>query len=81
MSIEPRFAVKGRRRISSAARAYVYGVCAAMLNDQYMNSPENIEGWMFGGIENDSDRELVLAELKRLEAEMDRRANKWYSRR
>jgi hypothetical protein len=58
----------------SAARAYVYGVCASMLEHQYASSPENREGWMFGGVEDAEDRRRLLLEIKRLEAEMYRRA-------
>lgn len=58
------------------ARAYVYGVCAAMLESQYTTHPENVEGWMFGGIVNEFDRRRVTKEIKRLEAQMLKRSAK-----
>jgi homoserine kinase len=47
-----------------------------MLRDQYESHPENVEGWMFGGVEHEEDRRLVMAQVKQLEAEMGRRATK-----
>lgn len=70
MSAPKRF---GSRR---AVRAYVYSVCASMLNAQHATHPENVEGWMFGGVEGEEDRAAVLAEVKRLECEMADRAAK-----
>ena len=73
---EMRFRAEGGRKASTAARAYLYGVVASMLEAEYATSPANREGWVFGGIENDFDRRRLLKELKKLEAEMLRRARK-----
>lgn len=71
-----KFVPVGRRKASTMARAYVYQVVYAMLDDQLNNHPENVEGWMFGGIENEFDRQRLTKEIRQLQAEMARRSKK-----
>ena len=65
----------GNGRPSAQARRYVYGVLVAMLHSQLHHHPENVEGWMFGGIENDADRRRVKRAIERLQKEFSRKAN------
>lgn len=65
-----------KREARREARAYVYNICAAMLEAQYNTAPENREGWMFGGLEEEDDRRLVYEEIKRLESELLKRGAK-----
>jgi len=58
------------------ARAYVLEVCASMLDSQLNHYPENVEGWMFGGVDHPEDRERVTAEIRRLQDSLLKRAAK-----
>ena len=58
------------RRPSAEARSYVYGVLCAMLESEL--TPDQRDGWMFGGIEMEPDKRrlrtaigLVMKELRR----------------
>lgn len=63
----------GAGRPSTQARRYVYQILVAMLDAQLNHHPENIEGWMFGGIEHEADRRRVSKEIRRCMADFARR--------
>lgn len=59
------------RRFASRrdVRRYVLNVMAAMLENEF-NLPDFHEGWMFGGIENEDDRKLLVTEIRIFVAEL-----------
>lgn len=58
------------------ARRYVYSVLVAMLDHEVSSYPENVEGWMFGGIDNEFDRRRLEKAIRAVQAEMLRKANR-----
>ncbi len=66
MAAEIKFATQAE------ARTYVYGVMAAMLENEF-NEPDFHEGWMFGGVENASDRRHLAKALRAVIREMLRK--------
>ena len=70
---ELRFNGASGRKPQTEARLYVYSVMVAMLENEF-NAPDNTEGWMFGGIENDFDRRRLTKAIKAVAAEMTRKA-------
>lgn len=72
---ELRFTSKnGDGRPQAQARRYVYSILVAMLDSQLNHHPENVEGWMFGGIETEPDRRRVAKAIKAVQADFTKRA-------
>ena len=73
MANEPKFP-KGREGVT-AARKYLYGVLWSILD--YELSPDNLgklEGWVFGGIETEHDKKLLVEAVERLQSELLKRS-------
>jgi hypothetical protein len=60
------------RKAQTMARAYVYNVLVAMLD----NEPNEPEGWMFGGIENEFDRRRLTKAIRQVQDELRKKAEK-----
>lgn len=59
------------RKPETEARKYVYNILVEMLRHEL--SPEEKDGWMFGGIERDADQQLLRKAIKGVMSEMKRR--------
>ena len=62
------------RRPSAEARRYVYGVLAQILDNEL--GPDEKEGWIFGGVEDELDRRRLTKAVKAVQKEMRRKAER-----
>jgi hypothetical protein len=60
------------RRPSAEARAYVYMVLVAMLDNEL--GPGQEDGWMFGGIDLDADKQRLRTAIKLVMKDLKRKA-------
>ena len=56
------------------ARRYVYRILIPMLDNEL--NPDQAHGWMFGGIDEESDHQRLVKAIKSVMKEMKRKAEK-----
>lgn len=66
-----KFTNSNGRKPQTEARKYVYNVLSQMLECEL--SPDENEGWMFGGIEDDFDRRRLKKAIKAVISELKRK--------
>lgn len=71
---ELRFSGSTGRQPQAEARRYVYNVMCAMLANEF--SPDQRDGWMFGGIEYEADLRRLKKALRAVMAELRRKADR-----
>lgn len=73
MDNDPKFP-KGNEGVI-AARQYLYGVLWSML-DTELNGDNlgKLEGWVFGGIETEHDKKLLIKAIERLKSSVRKKA-------
>lgn len=68
---EPKFTGANGRKPSTGARRYVYAILVPMLEHEL----SDMDGWMFGGIENEFDCRRLTKAIKAVAKEMRRKAD------
>lgn len=66
-----KFTNSNGRKPQTEVRKYVYNVLSQMLEREL--SPDENEGWMFGGIEDDFDRRRLKKAIKAVISELRRK--------
>lgn len=69
-----RFNGDSGRRPQAEARRYVYGILATMLEHEL--TPEERDGWIFGGIEFDADRRRLKRAVRDVVAVLRKKAQR-----